>query len=205
MAIPRTMVFLDAENLVFRYQAMLQEGWLPNNDVVHIPDVLVWHPSMTQVFGYANVGRVYLYTSMVGDDAALRTMKRRIADITYEYKYAIQDIGTAQIVPVVFKKQAKNHKSRQVDISITIDMMRFAHNPSIDLLVLASGDGDYLPLVQEVMRYGKEVYVGAFSSGLAADLCHSVDEFFNLNKLFFVEPVAKDVNKPAKSAKGKRR
>jgi len=64
--------------------------------------------------------------------------------------------------------------------------MRFALSDAIDLVYLASGDGDYLPLVSEVMRHGKQVYVAAFSSGLNAELTHSVDEFFNLDGVFFV-------------------
>ena len=64
-------------------------------------------------------------------------------------------------------------------------MMRFAHNPGIDHIVLVSGDGDYLPLLAEVMRLGKQVYVAALSSGLNGALRHSVDEFLNLDEVFF--------------------
>jgi hypothetical protein len=39
------MVFVDGENLAIRYGKTLQEnGWQANPYVVHMPDVLVWHP-----------------------------------------------------------------------------------------------------------------------------------------------------------------
>jgi uncharacterized LabA/DUF88 family protein len=50
---------------------------------------------------------------------------------------------------------------------------------------LASGDGDYLPLLQEVMRRGKQVEVLAFSSGLNEQLTYSVDRFLSLDEVFF--------------------
>jgi uncharacterized protein (TIGR00288 family) len=67
-------------------------------------------------------------------------------------------------------------------------MMRFAQNPGIDVLYLMSGDGDFLPLIQETMRLGKEVYVAALSSGLNPALRYSVDSFDDLDTIFFPPP-----------------
>jgi uncharacterized LabA/DUF88 family protein len=63
--------------------------------------------------------------------------------------------------------------------------MRFAFTDEIDRVYLASGDGDYLPLIQEVMRRGKQVELLAFSSGLNNALPYSADNFFNLDPVFF--------------------
>lgn len=181
------MVFVDGENLVFRYQAMLAAGKTPCKEVVHIPDVFVWHPNITD-WCYMDVMRVYFYSSVVGDDQKLAASKAAIAKTSFRYEYEKGSRGAAQIVPVVFKKHLKTHKTRQVDIQITIDMMRFAQNPSIDLLLLVSGDGDYLPLVQETMRLGNETYIAALSSGLSPELRYSVDEFYDLDSIFFALP-----------------
>ena len=187
MPSPRTILFVDGENLVFRYQAMLAAGKIPSNKIVHIPDVFVWHPRMTE-WCYMDLMRVYFYSSVVGDDQKLTATKTAIAKTMFKYDYEEDHSGSAQIVPVIFKKQAKTHKTRQVDIQITIDMMRFAQNPSISLLYLVSGDGDYLPLIQETMRLGNEVYVASLSSGLSPDLRYSVDEFLDLDPIFFPPP-----------------
>ena len=94
---------------------------------------------------------------MVADDARLMSTKEQIARTMYKYTYHIEDNmrGDAQIVPVLYKKPSKSRKSRQVDIQINIDMMRFAQNPNIGLLYLISGDGDYLPLLQRSCGMGR--------------------------------------------------
>jgi uncharacterized LabA/DUF88 family protein len=202
MSIPKTLVFIDGENLVFRYQAMLSEGRTAKPAVVHISDVFLWHPDMTQ-FGFMNVSRVYFYTSVVGDDRVLEDTKEAIGTTTYGYEYEDGKEGTAEIVPLIFKKPAKSYKSRQVDIQIAIDMMRFAHNPAIDLLCLFSGDGDYLPLIEELMRHGKEVVVGAFSSGRAPQLKWFADEFIDLDEIFFKPQSSRKSRKPGSSSRSK--
>ncbi len=184
MNVPRTIIFIDGENLVFRYQAMLANGKKPATKIVHIPDIFVWHPAFTE-WCLMDILRVYFYSSVVGDDEKLTATKGAIAKTIYRFTCDEKGSGTAQVVPVIFKKLAKTNKTRQVDIQITIDMMRFAHNPSIDLLYLMSGDGDYLPLLQEVMRNGKQVFVSALSSGLNAKLRHSIDEFHDLDPVLF--------------------
>lgn len=84
MSIPKTLFFIDGENLVFRYQAMCDTGQRPATGIVHIPDIFVWHPKLTQL-SYMNISRVYYYTSMVGDDHAMDGVKAAIGTTIYEY------------------------------------------------------------------------------------------------------------------------
>ncbi len=63
--------------------------------------------------------------------------------------------------------------------------------PSIELLFLARGDGNYLPLLEEIMRQGKEVYVAALSSGLAQSLRSSVDDFLDFGHYLFQAATAR--------------
>jgi uncharacterized LabA/DUF88 family protein len=191
MAIPRAIIFVDGENLVFRYQDMLAARNNSSAKIVHVPDAFVWHPALTD-WCLMDVLRVYFYSSVVGDDDKLVQIREQIGKILYKFQYGPGEKGAAQIVPIIFKKHSRTHKTRQVDIHIAIDMMRFAHNPNIDLLYLVSGDGDYLPLLQEVMRHGKEVYVAALSSGLSSQLRYSVDEFHDLDRVFFPPPPVKE-------------
>jgi len=72
-----------------------------------------------------------------------------------------------------------------VDIQIIIDVMRHTFSQSYDVIYLFSGDGDYLPLIEEVMRQGKQVYISAFSSGLNEKLISRVDMFTPLDEDFF--------------------
>jgi uncharacterized LabA/DUF88 family protein len=187
METPNAILLIDGENLVFRYQEMVAAGRTPRRNIVHIPDVLVWHGEMTSLNAYG-YRRVCYYTSVVGDDNAVASVKAEIAKIIFYCQPGPVMRFFGQLVPKVFKKSAKSRKTRNVDIQIIIDVMRIAHGPSHEQIVIASGDGDYLPLFEEVMHSGKQLYVGAFSSGLNPAIPYSVDEFIDLDQVFF-EPL----------------
>jgi len=64
------------------------------------------------------------------------------------------------------------------DVGITVDAIRVA--PSVDVIVLASGDGDFLQLVEFLKNQGKRVEVIAFSRTASSKLKEVADEFFDL-------------------------
>ena len=183
MSIPKAMIFIDGENLVMRYQAMLEQGYEPSDGIIHEPDYFVWHPKIS-TNTLLDLIRVLYYTSAVGDENKITAAKKRIAEVHYQF-HSESVLGNAQIYPCVFKKLAQSKKTRSVDINIVIDIMKYAYSDAIDQIYLISGDGDYLPLIHEVMQKGKQVMVGALSSGLNHTLVHSVDEFINLDNFFF--------------------
>lgn len=71
-------------------------------------------------------------------------------------------------------------KKADWDVGIVIDAIRIA--PSIDVLVLASGDGDFIALVDYLKNQGKRVEVIAFGRSSARGLKESADEFIDLEK-----------------------
>jgi uncharacterized LabA/DUF88 family protein len=184
MLTPRSILFVDGENLVMRYQDMLAAGKHPDERVVHIQDVFVWHSGLMRWHDLNSVIRVVYYTSVVGDDQRVAGIRKAIAAQTFT---SSTDNGAVngQLVPIVFKKPSRSLKTRNVDIQIIIDVMRYAFTDEIDRVYIASGDGDYLPLLTEVMRRGKQVEVLAFSSGLNEVLQYSVDRFTLLDTPFF--------------------
>jgi uncharacterized LabA/DUF88 family protein len=187
MSIPRTFVFVDGENLVMRYQAMLEAGYEPKKGVIHVPDVFVWHPDMT-TWSVMDIQRCLYYTTATGDEPRLKALRSQIAGTNFDYLHDYGDgvpEGTGQLVPRIFHKQSKSRKTRNVDIHIIIDMMRAAHINSTELLLLFSGDGDYLPLIEECMRLGKPTWVASFSSGLHDTLPCAVDLYVTLDDVFF--------------------
>ena len=66
------------------------------------------------------------------------------------------------------------------DVGITIDAVRKA--PSVDTIVLASGDGDFLQLTDYLKNQGKRVEIIAFGRSSSAKLKETVDEFIDLEK-----------------------
>jgi uncharacterized LabA/DUF88 family protein len=180
----RTFILVDGENLVFRFQASLNDGFEKGEATKHIPDVFVWNHHVTAPF-FMEVIRVSFYSTQVGDEVKLDETRKAIASYSYNYRVSRQDSHSqGYICPHIFKKERNNQKTKSVDINLTIDALRHTYNDSLDILFLLSGDGDYIPLIEEVMRQGKKVVLGAFSNGLNPALEYTADQFINLDHWF---------------------
>lgn len=71
-------------------------------------------------------------------------------------------------------------KKADWDVGIAMDMVRLA--PLIDVAVLVSGDGDYVPVVEYLQQTGHLVEVLAFREGVSARLVEHADSFTDLAK-----------------------
>jgi uncharacterized LabA/DUF88 family protein len=71
-------------------------------------------------------------------------------------------------------------KKADWDVGITVDAIRIS--TSVDTIVLASGDGDFIQLVDYLKNQGKRVEVMAFSRTASSNLKKTVDEFIDLGK-----------------------
>lgn len=67
------------------------------------------------------------------------------------------------------------------DVGIAMDMIELGHK--LDVVVLVSGDGDYVPLVQHMSRaMGCRVEAMAFGKTSSAKLREAVDDFIDMEK-----------------------
>ena len=71
-------------------------------------------------------------------------------------------------------------KKADWDVGIVIDAIRIA--PSVDTLVLASGDGDFISLVEYLKNQGRRVEVIAFGKTTSSKLKEAADEFIDVEK-----------------------
>lgn len=71
-------------------------------------------------------------------------------------------------------------KKADWDVGIVIDAIRIA--PGIDTLVLVSGDGDFLALVEYLKNQGKRVEIIAFGRSASLKLKETADEFIDLEE-----------------------
>jgi len=69
-------------------------------------------------------------------------------------------------------------KKADWDVGITVDAIRISQ--SVDVIVLASGDGDFLQLVEYLKNQGKRVEVIAFGRSTSSKLKEIADEFIDL-------------------------
>jgi uncharacterized LabA/DUF88 family protein len=180
----RVLGLIDGENLVFRYQAMLEAGWIPYEHVVHIPDVFVWHNNLFGLPIAEEVLRVVFYTSVVGDD-------QRVSEIRDSIQREAYALGGRQIASwdrlsaFLVKKDRASRRSKAIDMRICIDALAHTMNRNMDVLHLATGDADFVPLVEEIMRRGIRVRIYAFSDGCAQIMRAVGDCFTSLDDVFF--------------------
>lgn len=71
-------------------------------------------------------------------------------------------------------------KKADWDVGIVIDAIRIA--PSVDAVVLVSGDGDFISLIEYLKNQGKRTEVIAFGRSASSILKEIVDEFIDLDK-----------------------
>ena len=71
-------------------------------------------------------------------------------------------------------------KKADWDVGITIDAVKIS--PNVDVIVLASGDGDFLQLVEYLKNQGKRSEVIAFGRSASSKLREIADEFIDLEK-----------------------
>ncbi len=72
-------------------------------------------------------------------------------------------------------------KKADWDVGLTVDAIRFSSN--LDVIILVSGDGDFLPLVEYLMNLGKQVEVAGFGQNTSVKLKEVCDYFYNLDEL----------------------
>lgn len=185
----RMMVFVDGENLVYRYQNMLKNSCIPDDRVVHESDTFVWQPRSVRCRENI-VARASYYTYCTGE-------KERVSEITAKIKklefrqYDVPGLNLGQLMknltPVVFWKSRQRARAKGVDIQLTVDVLNHVYRDHLDVVYLISGDGGYKPVIKEAMRQGKHVYVAALSDGLDSELPLIADDFLDLDHVYFKE------------------
>ena len=173
------MMFVDGENLTIRAEkrcAKLNQQ-IENLAAFYRPQTCFWpkafdalqvHWSNDQRLA-SESERSYYYTATKGSNETIN----EIRDQLLLHRFS----------PVVFKKANKDKKAKGVDICLTKDMLVHAFAKNYDTAVLVAGDGDYVPVVEEVKRCGRQVFVVFFDSaedGLNPELRRAADRFLPL-------------------------
>jgi uncharacterized LabA/DUF88 family protein len=196
----RWMLFVDGENLTLEAQKVSQR--LPKLKLTEGPyystDTFVWMPERLATENLltpesfdpsipiqtipsrepnvplqAHAIRAHYYTTVTGSTEKSDSIKNSLWNIGF--------------TPYVFWKK-KDAKSKGVDIALTTDLLSNAYRDNYDVAVLCAGDGDYVPLVEEVKRLGKVVYLLFFDGNPLNDkLMYASDTFHSGFGQIFVE------------------
>lgn len=65
------------------------------------------------------------------------------------------------------------------DVGLAIDAIRFS--PSVDVVILVTGDGDFAPLLEYLKNNGKQVEVAGFGKNTSVKLKETCDYFYDLD------------------------
>jgi uncharacterized LabA/DUF88 family protein len=177
------MLFVDGENFAIRGREFLEDERkipLPTESRYFQRDVFLWLPIIpgTQRLQHAEEPvpiqdkpiRSLYYTSVQGDEARL-----------HEVHDSLLNMG---FLPRVMKRSKGETKSKGVDIKLCTEMLANAYMDNYDVAFLATGDADFLPVVEEVQRLGKRVHLMTFNNGLNEKLKRACDLYLNCGQTF---------------------
>lgn len=192
----RVMAFVDGENLLSRFEAMIKIGHSFRDHtkqgdlmapVKYEAQKFVWSPyTIFNLYMGDVLERVSYYTTFTGDDDAVQALSTSIGECgTRELPFSSSGQHSLRVLPKVFKKSTRGTKTKSVDISICVDVMEYVNNDALDAVYLVSGDVDYRPLVEAVMRAGKRAYVASLSSGQSRAYSNVPDRFLTLDPIYF--------------------
>ncbi len=92
------------------------------------------------------------------------------------------------------------------DVGIAVDAIRLG-DFFIDVLILATGDGDFVPLIEYLKNRGRQVEVIAFGKSTSARLKEAADDFIDMSAdpKRYTMPIPKSKQKAAqKTAKSRK-
>lgn len=72
-------------------------------------------------------------------------------------------------------------KKADWDVGIAVDVIRFSI--LVDVIVLVTGDGDFLPLVEYLQNQGKIVEIAGFARTTSVKLKETADFYYDLSEL----------------------
>lgn len=78
-------------------------------------------------------------------------------------------------------ERAGKYYQKGIDVFIASDMLSLAFRNAYDSVILISGDGDYVKVIEEIQELGKIVEVASFKYGKSWDLEKACDKYILLD------------------------
>lgn len=75
-------------------------------------------------------------------------------------------------------------QQKEVDTSLSVDMVSMGLEGEVDAVLLISGDRDFRPAIEELRRKSIETIVASFPGALSRDLARSADRCIDLEEEF---------------------
>lgn len=176
------MVFVDGENLACAARDLASGGFLPElrEGPLYRRDTFVWalkrDPTTVLRAGHnlnlqRRAVRANFYTFVQGSWEEADSVSVQLHNLGF--------------TPVV-KAKGRGKKAKGVDIQLTTDLLVQAFLDNYDVAVVVTGDADFIPVIEEVKRLGKQVIVAFFADTprLNPKLRAQSDTFLDLTGIF---------------------
>ncbi|AEC51530.1 hypothetical protein PNA2_0614 [Pyrococcus sp. NA2] len=113
-----------------------------------------------------------------------------------DIKKALERIGKIRVAKVVLNQYAPQGLIEAVvnqgfepiivagdtDVRVAIEAMELIYNANVDVIALATRDADFLPLISEAKRKGKETVVIGVEPGFSVALQNAADYIIKMEK-----------------------
>lgn len=163
----RVMVFIDYRNLMAKYN----EGDLVT-DIFRLTKILVGEREL--VGAYIFDGRMTNGDQRPEDRLLLSNLR------SMGFRVITRD-------SVVFRDG--HYVQKEVDVSLSVEMLEHALLNHYDVAILISGDRDFIPAIQKVQAAGKKVEVASYEDFISGDreIQFVADVYHKLREIPFLE------------------
>lgn len=145
-------------------------------------DTQNFYHSAKNLYSNARVNFGNIVRDAVGGRKLIRAMAYVISTKTGEeqtFFEALEKLGIENRAKEL-QEFAGGAKKADWDVGLAVDAITMA--PKLDAIVLCSGDGDFVPLVEYLQRHhGVQVEVVAFGQSASSKLQEAADDFFDLS------------------------
>lgn len=143
-------------------------------------DVQNMYYSARNIYGSkVNFGNIVLKT--LGDQRLVRAIAYTVSTKTGEelpFFEALHKLGI-EVNTKELLEYDSGHKKGDWDVGITVDIVRMID--MLDVVVLVSGDGDYVPLGEYVKNRGRIFHVASFRESTSSKLVECADVYTNFS------------------------
>ncbi len=171
----RWMQFIDGKSFTVRAQELLKvSSYEPRDSNFYMKDCFLWPGGDNHAFPRPHLAdpwpvRSFYYTSVAGGEDMRAGARERIRNLGFE--------------PHVFNHEKFPGRTTGADIALTKDILSHAFRGNYEIAVLISGDGAYVPVVEEVQRLGKRVHVHFMSRHANPELKLVADAFEDITPM----------------------
>ena len=108
------------------------------------------------------------YIRSLGDITVANAYGAQVRNQAASFLYCLRQVGITPMysTPKSFTDNGLVTKKADYDVKITVDILDAA--PGLDILVLGSADGDFVPLLKSIVEGGKKVIV--FACKISSDI-----------------------------------